>query len=109
MAKTKTQKRERVEDYDYERLAEQIIIRAAKDYRNALKRLFRHPENPTALATKNEIERFFRSKWFQVLSDVDPNVLIKGIKAKARQEIIEAKIKEEKKQAKAEEKKEESA
>ena len=105
----KTQKRERVEDYDYERLAEQIIIRAAKDYRNALKRLYKHPENPTALATKKEIERFFRSEWFQVLSDIDPNVLIEGIKVKVKREIIEAKMKEEQKQAKAEEKKEESA
>ena len=75
----KTQKRERVEDYDYERLAEQIIIRAAKDYRNALKRLFRHPENPTALATKEEIEMFFYSQWFTVLTKVNPNVIIKGI------------------------------
>ena len=105
----KTQKRERVEDYDYECLAEQIIIRAAKDYRNALKRLHKHPENPTALATKEEIEMFFRSKWFQVLSDIDPNVLIEGVKAKVKREIIEAKMKEEQKQAKAEEKKEESA
>ena len=75
----KTQKRERVEDYDDERLAEQIIIRAAKDYRNALKRLFRHPENPTALATKEEIEMFFYSQWFTVLTKVNPNVIIKGI------------------------------
>ena len=109
MVKTKTQKRERVEDFDYERLAEQIIIRAARDYRNALKRLYKHPENPTALETKKEVERFFRSKWFQVLSDVDPNVLIEGIKAKVKREIVEAKMKEEKKQAKAKEKKEESA
>ena len=75
----KTQKRERVEDYDYERLAEQIIIRAAKDYRNALKRLYKHPENPTALATKEEIEMFFYSQWFTVLTKVNPNVIIKGI------------------------------
>ncbi|MBQ2348474.1 MAG: hypothetical protein II388_08930 [Clostridia bacterium] len=75
----KTQKRERVEDYDYERLAEQIIIRAAKDYRNALKRLHKHPENPTALATKEEIEMFFYSQWFTVLTKVNPNVIIKGI------------------------------
>ena len=105
----KTQKRERVEDFDYEKLAEQIIIRAAKDYRNALKRLHKHPENPTALATKEEIEMFFRSKWFQVLPDIDPNVLIEGVKAKVKREIIEAKMKEEQKQAKAEEKKEKSA
>ena len=76
---SKTQKRERVEDYDYERLAEQIIIRAAKDYRNALKRLHKHPENPTALATKEEIEMFFYSQWFTVLTKVNPNVIIKGI------------------------------
>ena len=74
----KTQKRERVEDYDYERLAEQIIIRAAKDYRNALKRLYKYPENPTALATKEEIEMFY-SQWFTVLTKVNPNVIIKGI------------------------------
>ena len=76
---SKTQKRGRVEDYDYERLAEQIIIRAAKDYRNALKRLYKHPENPTALATKEEIEMFFYSQWFTVLTKVNPNVIIKGI------------------------------
>ena len=75
----KTQKRGRVEDYDYERLAEQIIIRAAKDYRNALKRLYKYPENPTALATKEEIEMFFYSQWFTVLTKVNPNVIIKGI------------------------------
>ena len=76
---SKTQKRGRVEDYDYERLAEQIIIRAAKDYRNVLKRPFKHPENPTALATKEEIEMFFYSQWFTVLTKVNPNVIIKGI------------------------------
>ena len=77
MAKKNT---EHLEDYEY--IFEQVLIRAAKDYRNALKRLYRHPENPTALATKKEIERFFRSEWFQVLSDIDPNVLIEGIKVK---------------------------
>ena len=76
---SKTQKRVRVEDYDYERLAEQIIIRAAKDYRNALKRLYKHPENPTTLATKKEVECFFYSQWFTVLTKVNPNVIIKGI------------------------------
>ena len=75
----KTQKRERVEDFDYKRLAEQIIIRAARDYRNALKRLYKYPENPTALATKEEIEMFFYSQWFTVLTKVNPNVIIKGI------------------------------
>jgi len=68
---------EHLEDYEY--IFEQVLIRAAKDYRNALKRLYKYPENPTALATKEEIEMFFYSQWFTVLTKVNPNVIIKGI------------------------------
>ena len=74
MAKKNT---EHLEDYEY--IFEQVLIRAAKDYRNALKRLYKHPENPTALATKKEVECFFYSQWFTVLTKVNPNVIIKGI------------------------------
>lgn len=74
MAKKNT---EHLEDYEY--IFEQVLIRAAKDYRNALKRLYRHPENPSALATKKEVECFFYSQWFTVLTKVNPNVIIKGI------------------------------
>ena len=74
MAKKNT---EHLEDYEY--IFEQVLIRAAKDYRNALKRLYRHPENPSALATKKEVECFFYSQWFTVLTKVNPSVIIKGI------------------------------
>ena len=48
---------------NYENLANAIILQAVKDYRMALKCLKRNPMNRTALADKDEIERFFRSQW----------------------------------------------
>ena len=60
----------------YERLANAIILQAVKDYRNALKRLKKHPRNETALYTKREVERFFRSDWYTSLTMVDPEMLI---------------------------------
>lgn len=60
----------------YERLANAIILQAVKDYRNALKRLKKYPRNETALYTKREVERFFRSDWYTSLTKVDPEMLI---------------------------------
>ena len=60
----------------YERLANAIVLQAVKDYRNALKRLKKHPHNETALYTKREVERFFRSDWYTSLTTVDPEMLI---------------------------------
>ena len=60
----------------YEELANAIILQAVKDYRNALKRLKKHPRNETALYTKREVERFFRSDWYTSLTTVDPEMLI---------------------------------
>ena len=60
----------------YERLANAIILQAVKDYRNALKRLKKHPENEDDLYTKHEVERFFRSDWYKLLTTVAPEMLI---------------------------------
>lgn len=53
----------------YENLAQAIILQAAKDYRLT--------DDECELA---EIERFFRSGWFGVLSKVDPEYLIKKLR-----------------------------
>ena len=63
----------------YERLSNAIILQAVKDYRNALKRLKKHPSNETALYTKYEVERFFRSDWYTSLTTVDPEMLIRKL------------------------------
>jgi len=53
----------------YEELANAIILQAVKDYRLT--------DDEREL---QEIERFFRSGWFGVLSKVDPEFLIKELR-----------------------------
>lgn len=62
-----------------ENLADAIILQAVKDYRMALKSLKANPRNRTAMADKDEIERFFRSGWFSVLTSVDGEMLIRSL------------------------------
>ena len=57
----------------YENLANAIILQAAKDYRLT--------DDEQQL---QEIERFFRSSWFGVLSKVDPEFLIKELRKEKR-------------------------
>lgn len=57
----------------YENLANAIILQAAKDYRLT--------DDEQQL---QEIERFFRSGWFAVLSKVDPEFLIKELQKEKR-------------------------
>ncbi len=53
----------------YEKLANAIILRAVDDYRIT--------DDEREL---KEIERFFRSGWFGVLSKVDPEYLIRQLR-----------------------------
>ena len=57
----------------YEELANAIILQAVKDYRLT--------DDEQEL---QEIERFFRSGWFGVLSKVDPEYLIKKLRKEKR-------------------------
>lgn len=61
---------------NYENLANAIILQAVKDYRISLKCLKVNPNNRDALADKDEVERFFRSQWFSVLTSIDGETLI---------------------------------
>lgn len=53
----------------YEELANAIVLQAVKNYRLT--------DDEAELA---EIERFFRSGWFGVLSKVDPEYLIRNLR-----------------------------
>jgi len=64
---------------NYENFANAIILQAVKDYRMALKCLKANPKNRTARADKDEIDRFFRSQWFKVLTSVDGEMLIRSL------------------------------
>ena len=61
-------------------LANAIVIQAAKDYRVALCRLRRNPNNKSALSEIVDLERFFRSEWYAALTNVPGELLIQKLK-----------------------------
>ena len=67
----------------YQALANAIIEQAVKDYRAALKILRRHPDSKAAMAEAMELERFFHSGWYGVLTEIDPDYLIKRLRKEA--------------------------
>ena len=67
-------------DRNYENLANGIVLQAVKDYREALKNLKRNPKNSEAEYTKMEVELFFSSSWYKVLTDLDPEFLLEKLK-----------------------------
>lgn len=64
----------------YELLAEAVILQAVKDYRKALK----YDER----GRKREIEKFFGSEYFRILTDVDGEMLIQKLRAEVKEVVI---------------------
>ena len=64
----------------YQELANAIVIMAAKDYRHALRIQRRNPGSQAAKMKIDEIEHFFRSEWYQVLTNIDGEMLIKKLR-----------------------------
>ena len=62
-------------------LADAIILQAAEDYRRLTRRLITHPDELDKASEKRRIERFLRSPWFGVLSDLDGRRLLRDLKA----------------------------
>ena len=60
----------------YEKLANEIVLQAVKDYRNANKKLARGRNNSEAKALKKESLRFFHSDWFGILTELNAEFLI---------------------------------
>lgn len=86
----------------YESLASAIVVQAVRDYRRALRFLERHPHTPDLEteearevrqkrrlldkivrneSMRNEAEEFFRSGWFETLSNLDGEVLLRKVRA----------------------------
>ncbi len=64
----------------YEALANAIVLQAVNDYRAALKKVKKNPNNRIALDEALQIERFFRSHWYQVLTSIDGEYLINRLR-----------------------------
>lgn len=69
----------------YERLANAIVLQAVTDYRVALKKIKANPRNKDAINEALQIEKFFRSGWYNVLTSVDGEYLIKRLQEEIRQ------------------------
>lgn len=70
----------------YELLANAVIIQAAEDYRVALITLKNNPGSCYARRIIKDVEEFFLSAWFRVLTDLNGKTLMEGIKYDVRHE-----------------------
>jgi len=68
----------------YEQLANAIVFLAAKDYRDALKKLKKRSRYDPAKDVIAEVERFFHSEWYRELTSVDGNFLIEKLRSEVR-------------------------
>lgn len=66
----------------YQNLANAIVAQAAEEYLSALKRLKKNPRNRTAMDDAMQLEKFFHSGWYEILTDVDPDYLIRKLREK---------------------------
>ena len=69
----------------YERLANTIILQAVTDYRAALKRIKRKPEDRETIDEAMRVESFFRSGWYSQLTAVDGEYLIRRLQNEVRE------------------------
>ena len=68
----------------YQRLANAIVEQAAKDYRSALKALALDSDNAYIQDEVKSLERFFRSRWYGILTNVDGDYLIDKLREEAK-------------------------
>lgn len=66
----------------YENLACAIILQAVKDYRAARKKLKHYPKNKDAKLMAEDLERFFRSDWYALLTSFDGEMCLRNSRRK---------------------------
>ena len=71
----------------YQALANAIVELAVKDYRTALKYHYRHPDKKEYADEVDRLERFFRSGWYGMLTDLDSEYLMTSVRRMVREEV----------------------
>lgn len=74
-------------DVGYENLANAIIVQAVVDYRKELDILEKRPGDLTAKAHIKKLEHFFRSEYFSVLTNIDPDYMMRRVQESSFSEI----------------------
>ena len=67
-------------DEAYERLAAAIVVQAVRDYKGALRKEARGKATDSTQGTIISCEHFFKSDWFQMLSDLDGVALMQKVR-----------------------------
>ena len=71
----------------YQALANAIVELAVKDYKRALNQHYRFPQNKDFADEVSNLERFFRSGWYGMLTNLDGEVLMTGVRRMVQQEV----------------------
>lgn len=67
-------------DIPYESLANAIILQAVKDFRKCIKVVKRNGRTKEqAIREMRKVVGFIKSPWFRVLTNLDPQVLLKKL------------------------------
>jgi len=69
----------------YKNLANAIVAQAAKDYRKALRRQKLFPFDKKVKREVAELEAFFRSGWYGLLTSLDGELLMMQLQAEVRE------------------------
>ena len=67
-------------DEAYERLAAAIVVQAVKDYKGALRKEARGKATDSTQGTIVSCEHFFKSEWFEMLSDLNGVALMEKVR-----------------------------
>ena len=73
-------------------LAAAVVGQACKDYVRALVGRHQHPERPKHAQDIKECERFFKSSWYEMLCDVDGQLLIRKLRHMAAEAIRKTEV-----------------
>ena len=65
---------------NWEALVNAVVLKAVEDYRKARRKVRRFPGQKGAQEMIREVERFFRSKWFLMLTDMDGKTILENLK-----------------------------
>ena len=71
----------------YQALANAVVEMAVKDYKQALKQHYRFPDSEDYKTEVANLERFFRSDWYVMLTALDGEYLMSGVRRMVRLEV----------------------
>ncbi len=64
----------------WKELANAVVTHAAKDWRDAVKRLKKNPDSRNARETQDECEAFFESDWCILLAGMDGGYILRRLR-----------------------------